>query len=407
MNALRAASVSTKLLLSHRVRTLASCAAVFVGVAALVLMVGVGQAAERDLISGIRMMGSNILAIRPGRFVRFGRRLEQVSRPSTLTPRDEQLLRTNLPRGRAFSGVASGTVEVSYRGKRTTLQLKGVEPNFFMLSRERLRSGRVILPEEDRTSARIAVLSAAATRELFDQANPLGTSVRIGGIPFSVVGVLADKEREPTADGAGSVAYVPLRTALLRIFAQRYLDMILVQTERSEDFPVMRRQITEVLRHSHMLPDGQQNDFAIHDPVALLKAEHDMGESFCAVVGGVAIAALATGGIAIISVMLMAVRERTREIGLRRAIGATRRAILVQFLLESALLTSVGGLAGAATALPTNALICRLAGWPVVWPLAAAFGAMAFSICLGLLCGVVPAVRASRMEPAEAVRSTA
>lgn len=405
VNASKLARTSLSILLAHRARTLVSCGAVFIGVAALVLMVGAGQAGERDLRAQIREMGSNILAVRAGHFQTVGRHVQQVSRTTTLLPRDVELLRRQLLGVRRLAAVATATKVVRSRAEAQALSIVGVDPEYFELQRLVVARGRAFSAEEDRGLARVAVVGATAAHELFELDDPIGQQVRVGGVPFEIIGVTAKKGGGLFGADPDQDVYVPLSALLSRLLGRSWVDVVLVQADSPALFPVLRQDIAEDLRRAHHLAAGRPDDFTIQDPAALLAAEHEMGEAFRALVGGVAGVSLATGGIGIIAVMLMTVRERTREIGLRRAIGATRRAILFQFLFEASLLTGLGGLAGALIALPANALICRLAGWPIVWPVAAMLAGTAFSVGLGVLCGIAPAVRAARLEPAIAVRA--
>lgn len=405
MHPVRLARISLAILLAHRTRTLLACASVFIGVAALVLVVGAGQAARRDLQSRIREMGSNILAVRAGRFEQFGRRVQQISRTHLLVPQDAVAIKREVPGVQRVSGLAIGRKQVRWQSNWQVFPVVGVNPDFFELHRVRLTAGRTFSAEEERGLARVVVVGARAARELFELENPLGQRVRIGRVLFEVIGVAAEKGVSLSGTDPDRSLYVPLATQLTRVLGRTWLDAVVVQAPSSTALPAVRREIEAILRRNHRLPEGRLEDFAIQQPAALLATEHEMGETFRASVGAVAVISLATGGIGIVAVMLLAVRERTREIGLRRAIGATRPGIFLQFLFEAALLGGLGGLAGALVAVPTSALMCRLAAWPVVWPWTAALGGFAFSAGLGVLCGVAPALRAAHLEPAIAVRA--
>lgn len=405
LHAAKLARTSLAILLAHGARTAISCGAIFVGVVALVLMAGAGLAAERDLTSRIRDMGSNILAVRAGQFQQFGRHTQQVSRTNTLLPQDVKRLRRELQGAQHLAGLATATKPVRWRNEAQTLTIVGIDPEYFALKRFTLAQGRLFSSEEQRGLARVAVLGGKAARWLFETENPVGQQIRVGGVPFEVIGVATNTGGGLWGGDDNASVYVPITTLMFRLLGRNWLDAILVQADSSARLPAIRYDIANILRRNHRLAPGRPDDFTIQDPAKLLAAEHEIGEAFRALVGGVAAVSLATGGIGIVAVMLMAVRERTREIGLRRALGATRRAILFQFLVEAALLTTLGGLVGALVALPGNALVCHLAGWPVVWPVAATLAAIAFSAGLGVLCGVAPALRAAHLEPAVAVRA--
>lgn len=404
MNLARNARVSFEILLAHRLRTTLSCISIFIGVAATVLVVGAGQAAQRDLIAKVRKMGSNVLAVRAGRFIRFGRHIQEVTHYASLTLRDERLLSQNLSGVRAVSGVMTATRVLTFRGRQESVQLLGVDSAYFGLANVEIFAGRAFSPEEVRGLARVVVIGSESASELFDLEDPVGQSVRIGDIPFLVIGVTPEsRTRDSGAGDSDKNVYVPLTTAMVRVIGRPSLDSILLQADNSHRFPVMRRDIGEVLRRSHHLSDATGDDFTIQDPVELLKAEHEMGGTFRALVGGIAAVALATGGIGIVVVMLMAVRERTREIGLRRAVGATKPAILVQFLMEAGMLTGLGGGAGALAGLVANAIVCRVAGWPLVWPIGPTVCTFGLSVVLGVACGTAPALRAALLRPAAAI----
>ena len=405
MNLLRLARSSFALLLAHRARTIGCCVAVVVGVAALVLMAGAGRAAEQDLRARIHELGSNVLAVRAGEFQRFGRHLQQVSRTTSLVPHDVEMLRRRLVGAQLLSGVATTSKSVRWRNAAQVLPIVGVDPEYFDLQRLTMANGREFSVAETRGLSRVVVMGAKAAREVFELNGAVGERIRIAGVPFEVIGVAMEKGGMGLAGVSPDTSvFVPLSTLLTRLMGRDRLDAVLLQSAHAELLPVLRRDVSETLRRAHRLPNGRPDDFTIQEPAALLAAEHDTGETFRALAGGVALVSLSTGGIGIVTVMLMAVRERTREIGLRRAIGATRKAVLWQFLIEGGILTTAGGLAGALFALPANASICFMAGWPVVWPVAATLSSVAFSVALGLLCGVVPAVRAAKLEPVTALR---
>lgn len=405
VHAAKLARTSLAILLAHGARTAISCAAIFVGVVAFVLMAGAGHAAERDLVGRIRDMGSNILAVRAGQFQQFGRHTQQVSRTTTLLPEDIKRLRRELQGVQHVAGLATATKPVRWRDEAEALTIVGIDSEYFALKRFTLAQGRLFSSEEQRGLARVAVFGGKAAQWLFETEDPVGQRVRVGGVPFEVIGVATNTTAGLSGADENASVYVPITTLMSRLLGRNWLDAILVQADGSARLPALRYDIASVLRRNHRLQPGRPDDFTIQDPAALLAAEHEMGGAFRTLVGGVAAVSLATGGVGIVAVMLMAVRERTREIGLRRAIGATRRAILLQFLVEAVFLTTLGGLMGALVALPGNALVCHLAGWPVVWPVAEALLAIGFSIGLGVLCGIAPALRAAHLEPAMAVRA--
>ena len=404
MNVSGLTRTSLTILLAHRVRTAASVSAVFVGVAALILQAGVGQAVEQDLRGRMGEMGSNIVAVRARATEQLSGRMRQAGWATSLLPSDGELLRRELPGIRHLTGIATFVKPVRFANTTRVVPVVGVDPDFFPLQRLTPAAGRMFTPEEDRGRVRVAVLGANPARQLFNLENPIGQQVRIAGVPFRVIGVTAEKGLGLLGGDLDENVYVPLATLLSRVVHRAWLDAILAQTESSASLPGLRLRIFVILRQAHRLPSSWPDDFVVQDPAAVLAAERSVGRSYRMLLESIAAVFLATGGIGIIAVMLMGVRERTQEIGVRRAIGATRRAILLQFLFEAGLLTAFAGISAGLVALPANAIVCRLAGWPVVWPTTCTFLAIGFSVGLGLLCGVAPAVHAARSQPAVALR---
>ncbi|MGC8724551.1 MAG: ABC transporter permease [Acidobacteriota bacterium] len=380
-----------------------SCSAVFVGVCAVTLMLGTGQSAQKDLNRRLDALGTRVLVVQAGEFQPIGNRQMQVASFTTLVPADAATLLQEVPQLTSASGIAGDQKVVTCGREKGLVSVLGVEPPYFAMSRLHLTAGRFFTPEETRGQARLAVLSARTVRDLRLGARPLGADLRVGGVLFRVVGVVQD---EGGADEQGAdTLYVPLTTAMGRLFGVSYLASIEVQARPGADLGATMGRMIAVLRQAHRLPLNRGNDFTIQDPAELLKAQHDMGAAFQGLMEAVAGVSLLTGCAGIAAVMLLSVRERTGEIGLRRAIGATRGAVALQFLAEAAALSGTGGAAGALTGFGGTALVCLTAGWPLVWPWSGAALSFALSVGLGLLSGLAPALRAAYLDPARALVS--
>lgn len=405
MHLARAARLSARILLAHRLRTALSAFSVGLGVAALVLAVGSSEAARRDLMARIAALGSNVLTVEAGAFQRMGRRLVQVRGARSLTVTDGVALVRTFPAVRRAAGVAEGSASLAWRGESLSAPVLGVEPEFFAIRDVRTARGRLFSAAENRGLARVVVLGGELAEELFGSYNPVGETVRLGGAPYRVVGVTAKKGLGLGGESLDAAAFVPLRTALERIFGRTWLDRIVLQLADSGALRRLGPAIAETLRHRHRIPPGRGDDFTVNDPARILAMEYRTGEMLRTLTATVAAVALATGGVGILAVMLMAVRERVREIGLRRAVGARRRDILVQFLGEAALLSGLGGLAGATVGLLGTLAACAALGWPPLPPWRATMLGLAFSVGLGIAAGVYPAVRAAALAPDTALRS--
>jgi len=394
---------SVGVLFGHKARTLLSCSAVFVGVCAVTLMLGTGQSAQKDLDQRMEAMGTNVLMVRAGEFQAMGNRQVQVTSFTTLMPSDVRRLLGEVPQLAAASGLVQDSRLVTRGHEKSMAAVYGVEPAYFVMSRLTLESGRYFTAEENRAQARVAILNHQACADLRLGARPLGARLRAEGVLFQVIGVVKD---QTIAGGQGKgVVYIPLATAMGRVFGVEYLDGIQAQARPGTNLDGTMGRMIAVLRRAHRLPHNRPNDFTIQDPAALLKAQHDMGAAFQGLMAAVAGVSLLTGCAGIAAVMLLSVRERTAEIGLRRAIGATRGEIALQFLAEAAALSGAGGAVGALMGFAGTAVACRLAGWPLVWPWGGAALSLGLSFGLGLLSGIIPALRAAFLDPARALVS--
>jgi ABC-type antimicrobial peptide transport system permease subunit len=392
---------SLDVLLSHKGRTLLSCSAVFVGVCAVTLMFGTGQSAKKDLDRRMEAMGTNVLLVQAGEFQAVGNRQMQVASFTTLVPADAKRLLEEVPSLAAASGMVQDSKLVTSGRERMMATIYGVEPPYFAMSRLSLKAGRFFTDAESRAQARLAVLSLRAANDLRLGARAVGGSLRVEGVLFQVIGVA--KGEDAGEESGAAILYVPLATAMSRLLGRDYLDAIQVQARSGSDLEGTMGRMVAVLRRSHRLPQNRPNDFTVQDPVALLKAQHDMGAAFQGLMAAVAGVSLLTGCAGIAAVMLLSVRERTGEIGLRRATGATQGAVAFQFLLEAAALSCLGGSVGSATGFAGTGLACLAAGWPVVWPWGGAALSLGLSFGLGLVSGLLPALRAAFLDPARAL----
>jgi len=401
----RAATASAKILLAHRLRTALSSFSIFLGVAALVLSVGSSQAARRDLLRRIAGLGSNVLTVDAGNYTTMGRHLVQTRGARTLKPGDAEALLRAFPAIVRLSGVVQGSVALAWRGQSESASLQGVAPSFFAIRKIGIAHGRCFTAEENRGLARVAVLGGRLAEDLFGPYNPIGEIVRIKGAPFRVVGVTALKGLGLGGETTDAMAFVPIRTAMERVLNRGWLDQSVLELRDSSEVRRLPPMMAELLRRRHRLRPGRDDDFTINDPAKILAMEYQTGEMFRSLTAAVAGVSLVTGGIGILAVMLMAVRERVNEIGLRRAIGARKPDILIQFLGEAAFLSGMGGLAGAVIGLGGTAIVCRALGWALLLPWRATAEGLAFSIALGIISGVYPAIRAALVAPVTALRA--
>jgi putative ABC transport system permease protein len=405
MNLARTLVISWDVLMGHKLRTVLSSTGIAIGVAAVVIMVGAGRAAEEEVVGKVRNMGTNLLVVQAGRFRNLGGRTRQVATFTTLTTRDVQALSRRLAGIEHIAGAYQRSAVVRYQGIRTRTDVAGAEPALFQIRGVTARSGRLFTDLEQRSLARVAVVGPTVVTNVFSGADPVGRTVEINKVLFKIVGVASPRGQDLSGDDQDDVVYVPLSTAMVRVFHVTYLQSILIQADSAQSMASLPDQIGPILRRTHRLKPGKEDDFTIQDQAQLMRSEQDTSQAFTVLVGSVAGVSLFTGGIGILAVMLISIRERTREIGLRRALGGRRRDILGQFLLEAGSLAAMGGFAGVLVGLGGTWLTVYLMGWPLVWPWSSTAYALGLSVAMGVLFGLYPAMKAARLEPATALHA--
>jgi putative ABC transport system permease protein len=400
MNRTRALIVSFEVLMGHKLRTFLSSSGIAIGVAAVVLMVGAGQAAQLETQRKVQSMGTNLLVVQAGKFKTVAGRTFQSQRFTTLKPSDARVLQRQVPEVALAGGLIERRANARYRALSTRTHVAGCEPSTFEIRNIRAARGRLFTPLEERSMARVAVLGPTVASALFEGEDPVGKSVEINRAPFQIVGVTEPRGQDLQGEDQDDFIYVPLRSAMSRIYSVTYI-------QSPEAMEGAKEAIAYALRKTHRIREGKEDDFTIQDQRQLMAAEKETGKAFAALVASVAGISLFTGGIGILAVMLISIRERTREIGLRRALGAQRSDIRFQFVMESGLVALIGGFVGVLAGFGGTLLTCRIAGWPTVWPYAATLWASGLSVLMGILFGLYPAAKAARLEPATALHAAA
>ncbi len=397
----RSIRLSIGVLAAHRARTALAAGSVSAGVAAVLLPGALGAGADQAVRASIQAMGANLLVVRPAQVKRLVART-QVSGAATTLRLDDAV---DVQALGSVAKVAPG-VEASLRvkggGAATKTRVIGTTPAFRAVRRFQLRSGRFLTEDDDRLSARVAVLGARVADALFPDEEAVGQPLRIDGVPFDVVGVLAAKGVQADGDEDNQVL-VPIRTALRRVFNTTSLSTIFVSVEDNQPLTEAESDIRAVLRADHRLGDGQPDDFEVQNAAQMLALQQRTADALGMLTTGLGGLALVVGGTGILAVMLMSVKERTSEIGLRMAVGATPRAILAQFLLEAIALA----LAGWGVGLAAGALGAVALAFVTTWRLAVPVGALAASfgmaLVIGLGFGAFPARKASLVPPIDAL----
>lgn len=403
MKLARSLRPALRALLAHRLRVALVLSSVAVGVAAVVLTSAVGKGAEGEVLRGIEAMGTNLLVVRPAPVKRLVARKTVQGLMTSLEAGDSEAIAELSLVAQAVPGV-EGPLRVKAGNTALVTKVFGTTYGFLGVRNFRVRSGRFFDADDERSSRRVAVLGARVAEDLFPGENPAGRSIRIRGVPFEVVGVLEAKGVLADGSDEDNQVVIPLRTALRRVFNTAWLSTIFVSVRDPGRMEEAEAEIGALLRERHLLERrGKQDDFDIQNKTRLLTARKEMAASLTLFTAGLAAVALLVGGTGILALMLLSVRERTGEIGLRRAVGARPRDILLQLLAEATVLALGGWLAGAMAGALGAGAVALATEWKVAVPFEALLASLAMASTAGLGFGVIPARKASRMDPIQAL----
>lgn len=388
----------------QRRRSVMAGLGVTVGVAVLVAMVSVGQGAEQSVRDHFRSMGTDLVVVTAGKVVVVAGRARQTGNVTTLTAQDAAALAIGLAHVRAVAPVQAQKLPVKWRELSSQSNVIGTTAAYLATRSAQVQRGRPLDDDDLRGALRVALIGPTVAANAFGDADPLGETVRINRIPFEVVGVLEARGLDSLGQDQDDVVLVPLTTALRRLFNLDHLNNIYVQATAGRTQEAME-EVRQVLRQRHRIRNARPEDFTLQDQAQALAAELEAAKDFTGLIAAVSAVALLIGGVGILAVMLIAVRERIREIGLRRAVGATARDILVQFALEALLISALGGIAGLGLGAIGAALAAHLGDWPLVVSPGSSALALVASSAVGVLFGAYPARRAAKLDPTVALRS--
>ena len=389
-------------------RSVLTALGVIIGIAAVIVMVSVGRGTQAELDRTIANLGSNRIEIWNGSGRMGGVRSASGS-VSSLDDGDIAAIRNEIPEVRYLSGQIRGSTQLVNAERNWNSQWVGVMADYFPTNGWEITEGSGFSERDFSSAGKVVVIGTTVRRELFGEADPIGASIRVGRVPFTVVGVLNSKGQSGWGGDMDDVILVPLETARRRLAGSLNLppgsvQSISVGTARAEDLPSVERQLNELLRQRHRIPPGGEDDFTVRNLTEIVSARNETERLMSLLLGAVATISLIVGGIGIMNIMLVSVTERIREIGLRMAVGAGPREIQLQFLAEALLISLAGGAIGIALGIGGTMLAERFIALPIELSVEVILLATSFAVATGLFFGYYPAHKASRLDPIEALR---
>lgn len=399
---LKMAIVSLKI---NKMRSMLTSLGIIIGVSAVIIMLAVGTGASEKVKKDMESMGSNLLTIRSASAKSGGVRMGMGTRP-TLTLKDAAAIEKNARGVSAVSPVSSEAKQLMFGNQNWSSTVYGTTPEYFYIKNYEVESGRGFVPEDIKNSAKVSVIGSTVATELFGDLDPIGKIMRVGNVPFKVIGTLKSKGSMGPMD-QDDLIFIPITTAQKKVFGTDFpgtVSMIVVKGSDPENVTTAEEDIEEILTARHHIGKNQVKDFEIRNSAEFQEKMKSTVQTFAILLASIASVSLLVGGIGIMNIMLVSVTERTKEIGIRMAIGAKPSDIRIQFLIESFLLSIIGGLIGVITGI-TGAQIVQISGvMSVSVSLFSILLSLGFSGAIGVIFGYYPAYKASLLNPIDALR---
>lgn len=396
-----------RILSRNRLRAGLTMLGIVIGVGSVIAMVSIGEGAKVAVAQRVASMGTNVIMVLPGSMTTSGVRGGQGG-AVTLTITDGMELKKRIPLLRDTGWAKRDTMQIIHGNKNWSGTVNGISPSYLLIRDWSFSSGGAFTQQDVDTAARVALVGQTVAENLFDVGDePVGAVIRIKNVPFRVIGVLSPKGQSSQGTDQDDIIFIPFSTAERKVFGTQFLGSVgalFASAERSEDLALAAAQIREALRIRHRLQPDQEDDFMIRTQVDIGKVQESTSETLTIMLFAIASVSLLVGGIGIMNILLVSVTERTREIGVRMAVGAKRRHIVIQFLIEAVTLSVVGGCLGIVVGVLGARVTTVIAGWPTIISPETVLSAFVFSIAVGLFFGLYPANKAARLNPIDALR---
>lgn len=388
-------------LIANKLRSLLTMLGIIIGVAAVIALVSIGNGVKQDIEDSISSLGSNLLVVLPGAPRTPGARPSQGSMKSLKISDYEAIAK--LEGVKAASPMTNGSYVVIYQNKNWTTSVAGVNSNFQDVNNWTMTSGRFFSDKNVQNRERVAVVGQTVVKNLFADEDPVGKEIRVKNIPFRVIGVLKSKGNGTMGNDQDDTVLIPYTTSMERVEGIDYLRRVYVVAKDDEGIDRLQADIENLLRVRHNIKDTNLDDFNIQNMKSIMETVAQTTGTFTLFLGAVAAISLVVGGIGIMNIMLVSVTERTREIGVRKALGATYSVIVTQFLIEAVVISLIGGFIGIAFGIGASKVIGMVSGMSTIVSVPTIIMSFAFSMAIGLIFGIYPARKAAKLNPIDAL----
>lgn len=398
--------IAVRALRINKMRSFLTMLGIIIGIAAVIAMVAIGSGASKVISEQIASMGSNMLLVLPGSLTSGGIRLGSGSTPS-LTYDDARAIQSDCPAVALAAPSVRGGAQIVYGNMNWSTAVLGITSEYLQVRDWAVVEGRNLNQSDVDSAMKNCLIGQTVAENLFGSEDPLGKIIRIKKVPFKVVGILDRKGQSPQGADQDDIVYVPLTAAQRKLIGSQFpnsVGSIMVQARSEQDLERAETQVTDLLTQRHRIGPGRDADFTVRNLTEILSVREESSKAMSLLLGAVASISLIVGGIGIMNIMLVSVTERTREIGIRMAIGAKQRDILMQFLTEAVLLTFIGGILGMLVGVAGAKLVSAFFDWPTLVSFNAIAMAIGFSGAVGIFFGYYPAKKAASLNPIDALR---